>query len=98
MHLINHPKALIISSNPSYINNQVAGVITAPIDTVKTRLQTSLHYTSALHCVQSTAKEGLATFWQGAAARVWWIGPNMMLTLTLYDRLSAQLRRYNNDK
>ena len=33
-----------------------------------------------------------------SAARVWWIGPNMMLTLTLYDRLSAQLRRYNNDK
>lgn len=64
-----------------------AGAVTNPVDLIKVRVQTSSH--GAVECLKSVVREGgvLALF-RGTGARVFWIGPNMMLTLSIYDLLT----------
>jgi len=67
----------------------VAATLTAPIDLVKTRLQTqglSARYKGVLDCVrQLYGTGGLRTLFDGAGARVMWLTPNLAITMTVYE-------------
>jgi hypothetical protein len=79
-----HPLAAVLAAG-------FAGGVTAPIDTIKVRLQTQPRYMGAWHCATSTVREeGAAALFKGGAARVLWIAPNMCLTMSLYSLLSSQ--------
>jgi hypothetical protein len=69
----------------------VAGAVTNPVDLIKVRVQTSS--LGAVECVKNVIREGgLRALFRGTGARVLWIGPNMMLTLSIYDLLMENKR------
>lgn len=68
----------------------LAGAATNPIDFIKVRLQTGTQsqYSGAMDCLSKTLRaEGAASLFRGTSARVLWIAPNMMLTLSIFDIL-----------
>lgn len=68
----------------------LAGFVTNPMDLAKVRLQTNPQYRNTLDCVSGLVQtEGFTALWRGAGARVAWIAPNMMLTMTLFDLFSS---------
>jgi hypothetical protein len=67
----------------------VAGGLTNPMDMIKARLQTQKQYKNAMDCFKQTvSQEGPKALFRGALARVLWISPNMMLTMTIYDSIT----------
>ena len=74
----------------------VAGIITNPIDVVKTRMMTqasssAIPYTSALDCVQSVLqKEGFGTFYAGFKQRSIYMCGLWGITFAINDKLNQR--------
>lgn len=65
-----------------------AAAATAPLDTIKTRIQTQRTqlYSGILDCVKQVyAQEGSRAFFRGMGARCLWLSPNVAITMTLYE-------------
>jgi hypothetical protein len=69
----------------------VAAAATAPIDLVKTRLQTQGNaklYTGSIDCVRKIiAKDGMKALTNGIGARVLWLAPNVAITMSIYETI-----------
>lgn len=67
----------------------LAAAATAPLDLVKTRLQTqgsSGQYKGAIDCaIKIVRNEGAASMMRGLGARCLWLSPNIALTMTTYE-------------
>lgn len=84
----------------------VAGALTPPLDTVKTRLQTQgdltvegvtkgRQYSSAWHADRSIAKkEGARGFLRGISARVSWLVPETAITMTSFEYLKNYVVKF----
>jgi hypothetical protein len=73
----------------------IAGFLTAPLDTIKTRLQTNTQYKSGRDCVRQMLRdESWQAMWRGATTRAIWIGPNMMITVSLYEIVRKSVKPY----
>ncbi len=63
--------------------------VTAPLDLIKTRLQTqgkSGRYKGAIDCFKKIiSEEGAATLTRGMGARCAWLAPNVAITMTTYE-------------
>lgn len=90
-----HDKVELVTL-PSYafpicgaISGCVAAAATAPLDLIKTRLQTqgtSGLYTGPIDCaVKIVRQEGAASMMRGLGARCLWLSPNIALTMTTYE-------------
>jgi len=76
------------------IAGAIAGGATAPMDTIKARLQTQKIYKNAWDCLKKTvAQEGVKALFRGGLARVLWISPNMTLTISIYDSITKYFAR-----
>jgi solute carrier family 25 S-adenosylmethionine transporter 26 len=77
----------------------LAAAATAPLDLVKTRLQTqgnSGQYKGAFDCARKIVQqEGAASMMRGLGARCLWLSPNIALTMTTYELIKAHF--LNND-
>lgn len=75
----------------------VAAAITAPLDVVKTRLQTqgtSGAYRGGWHCVQQIwAVEGPKSLFRGVGARILFLAPNHAISMTIYEAMQALWRK-----
>jgi len=67
----------------------LAAAATAPLDLVKTRLQTqgsSGQYKGAIDCaIKIVRNEGASSMMRGLGARCLWLSPNIALTMTTYE-------------
>lgn len=74
----------------------LAAAATAPLDLVKTRLQTqgtSGQYTGALDCARKIIqREGAASMMRGLGARCLWLSPNIALTMSVYEVIKEYFR------
>ena len=71
------------------IGGGIAAALTAPLDLIKTRLQTqgnSGAYKGVFDCVKKICqKEGVSTLFRGTVARVMWLSPNVAITMSFYE-------------
>ena len=80
----------------------VAGVLTNPMDVVKTRLQKQIvhpgkapKYTGLLQaCVLIAKEEGVLALWKGITPRLLRIMPGQAITFMVYEAVTAQIHRF----
>lgn len=74
----------------------VAAAITAPLDVVKTRLQTqgsSGTYTGGMDCVRKIwTLEGPTALFRGVGARILFLAPNHAISMTIYEAMQSLWR------
>lgn len=78
------------------VGGMLAAIIMTPVDVVKTRLMTSTtgEYTSILQTVgKIVSEEGAGTLMKGVVPRVMYLAPLAGLTLSIYDKISADILR-----
>lgn len=78
------------------ISGCLAAAATAPLDLIKTRLQTqgkSGKYSGAVDCaIKMVRGEGAASLMRGLGARCLWLSPNIALTMTTYELIKEYFR------
>jgi len=86
--------SLYLYPTTALIAGAIAGGATAPMDTIKARLQTQKQYKNAWDCFKKTvSQEGVKALFRGGLARVLWISPNMTLTISIYDSITKYVGR-----
>lgn len=75
------------------ISGCIAGLVTAPLDLVKTRTVVRSAHSESVHVrtvVREVARDhGLRGFWRGASARVLWISTNVAVYFALFEAMKA---------
>jgi solute carrier family 25 S-adenosylmethionine transporter 26 len=74
------------------ISGGVCGVMTAPLDNIKTKLTVEIGYSGFFDCLSKTVKTGgMSGLFAGSAARVAWLMPFTAIYLPLYEIIKRRM-------
>jgi len=74
------------------ISGGVCGVMTAPLDNIKTKLMVDVGYTGFFDCMSKTVQTGgMSALFAGSAARVAWLMPFTAIYLPLYEIIKRRM-------
>lgn len=81
------------------ITGGIAGFLTTPLDTIKTKLMVDMYDGGFASCFATTLHDhGWAALFSGAAARVAWLLPFSAIYLPLFDAMKRQLGTLSNSQ
>jgi len=74
------------------VSGGITGLLTAPLDNIKTKLTVEVGYSGFFDCLSKTAKTGgVQAVFAGSAARVAWLMPFTAIYLPLYELIKRRM-------
>jgi solute carrier family 25 S-adenosylmethionine transporter 26 len=74
------------------VSGGITGLLTAPLDNIKTKLMVEVGYSGFFDCLAKTAKNGgVSAVFAGSAARVAWLLPFTAIYLPCYEMIKRRM-------